>query len=409
MDPAESQNQIHELISSLYSPIADFQTLLSTLSAPLSSLGLLPPQYNHLLSSASDLEHSNLNLIPKKHLPQIQRALLTNVLPTWYPILHENNACQLVEQYFCPDATHNALPISGEIALLAHATFVSLATLTEQAVTLLEKLVVRYPIDRLFHAIFEGDNTKAARRSVQWEDYVRDLCTIPVKVANAFGGQVPRLLENAVYFNTLSLRTETLIFSLSLKSVNLPGTSHSPFPISFFFLIFSSEILSALCYLINKFVNIGIFPPRPPTSRSQPSFFLSSMPHVIERAPSKSTNKSYSDLWSSILVTVPTVALHSILSSLFSSLLNSRQPSLTLDDAPSTRVLIKREAEILEGVIGRITPSSEREELWECATGIILNMSKEWTESHARLFVCWISGSGTDINGNIYFFLIRHW
>jgi telomere length regulation protein len=170
---------------------------------------------------------------------------------------------------------------------------------------------------------------------------------------------------------------------------------------------FSSEI-SALCYLINKFVNIGIFPPRPPTSRSQPSFFLSSISHVRSRASSKPTNKSYSDLWSSILLTVPTVALQSVLSSLFSSLLNSMQPSLALDDAHSTRVLIKREAEILEGVIGRITPSSDREVLWEFATGIILNMSKEWTESHARLFVCWISGSGTDVNGNNYFLLICH-
>jgi len=229
MDPAESQNQIHEFISSLHSPIANFQTLLGVLSAPLNSLGLLPPQYHHLLSSASSLEYSNLNLIPKKHIPQIQRALLTNILPTWYPVLHENNACQLIEQYFCPDAIHNALPISGEIALLAHATFVSLTTLAEQAVILLEKLVVQYPIDRLFRAVFEGDNAKAVRRSVKWEDYVRDLCAVPVKVANAFGGQVPRLLENAVYFNTLSVRTEDLIFSLSLNSINSPGSSHAPF------------------------------------------------------------------------------------------------------------------------------------------------------------------------------------
>jgi telomere length regulation protein len=78
------------------------------------------------------------------------------------------------------------------------------------------------------------------------------------------------------------------------------------------------------------------------------------------------------------------------------------QPSLSLDDAPSTRELIRREAEILEGVIGPMTPSPEREELWEVATGVILNMSKEWTESHARLFICWISGGGTDLNGDIY-------
>jgi telomere length regulation protein len=168
------------------------------------------------------LESLSLNLIPRKHLPQIQRALLTNILPTWYPILQENNAFQLVEQYFCPSSIYNARPIAGEIALLAYATFASLAPLTQQAITLLENLIVQYPIDRLFHAIFEGDGN-VVRRRVQWEDSVRDICTIPVRVANIFGGQVPRLLENSVYFNALSLRTEALIFSLSLKPEALPG------------------------------------------------------------------------------------------------------------------------------------------------------------------------------------------
>ena len=406
MDSTESQNQAHEFISKLHTPIANFQTLLSLLSAPLSSLGLLPPSYHYLLpATALGLESSSLNLIPRKHLPQIQRALLTTILPTWYPTLQENNAFQLVEQYFCPIAIYNARPIAGEIALLAYATLVSSA-LTAQAMILLEKLIVQYPIDRLFHAIFDGDNGKTLRRSVQWEDCVRDLCTIPGKVANIFSGQVPRLLENAVYFNALSLRTEALIFSLSLKSVKLPGSYHSGLPVVFYTL--TSEILSALCYLINKFVNIGIFPPRPPTSRSQPSFFHSSISPIRSHI-SKPIDKGYSDLWSSILLGVPAVALQTILSSLFFSFLDNMQPTSALDDAPSTRVLIKREAEILEGVIGRMAPSAEREALWEVATGVILNMSKEWTESHARLFVCWTSGSGTDFNGDIHFLSIWHW
>jgi hypothetical protein len=112
-------------------------------------------------------------------------------------------------------------------------------------------------------------------------------------------------------------------------------------------------------------------------------------------------HNSYRDLWSSILLGIPTVALQSVLSSLFSSLLDGRQPVLALDDAPSIRALVKREADILEGVIGRMTPSLEGDELWEVAIGVILNMNKEWTEFHARVFVCWISGSGTHIDGDI--------
>ena len=164
--------------------------------------------------------------------------------------------------------------------------------------------------------------------------------------------------------------------------------------------IFSSETLFALCYLINKLVNIGMFLPRPPTSRSQASFFLSSGPNLRLHISSEPTNKSYSELWSSILLSISTVALQSILSSLFSSLFDNMRHPLDLDDASSTRALVKRNAGILEGVVGRMAPS--REELWEIATGVIMSTGKEWTESHARLFVGWVSGGGTDFNGDIY-------
>ena len=222
MAVAESQNQIHEFISKLQTPITEFQYLLDLLSVPLHSLGLLPPRYHQLPSGiALVLKSSSLSLVPRKHLPQIQRILLTIILPTWYPLLQEHNAMQLVEQYFCPDAIYNSRLIAGEIALLAYATLVSSASLTELA--LLEKLVVHYPIDRLFHAVFDGDHGDTVKRSVRWEDCVRDLCSIPDKVANVFGGQVPKPLENAFYFNALSVRTESLIYSMSLESVNSPG------------------------------------------------------------------------------------------------------------------------------------------------------------------------------------------
>lgn len=54
---------------------------------------------------------------------------------------------------------------------------------------------------------------------------------------------------------------------------------------------------------------------------------------------------------------------------------------------------------MLEGLVGRITPSPEREELWEVASGVMLNMSREWNEAHARVFVCWVSGNGRDSKG----------
>jgi len=154
----------------------------------------------------------------------------------------------------------------------------------------------------------------------------------------------------------------------------------------------SSEILTALSYLFTKLVNTGLFPARPPTARSQPSFFVSTLPHIRGRLQQQPTEKSYTKLWSAILLNLPTLTLQSILTSLFSSLSNVQ---LILDGTPPTRALVKREAGLLKGIVGWMTP--EREELWEIGSGVILNMNMDWNESHARIFVCWISSG--DSNG----------
>jgi len=217
----------HQLLSAIQTPtpITDLTTLLTLLSAPLDALALLPPRYRHLLSeNNTSLPDFNRNLI--KYIPQIQHALLTNILPTWDTLLQENQASLLVEQYFCPDVIYNIRPVAAEFALCGYATLVSSALLPGQALILLERLVREYPLDRLFFSVFRDHvgEVEKVKKGVQWEDCVRNLCMIPAKVANAFAGKAPTVLENAVYFNGLSVRTEELIFSLSSNSSNSLGT-----------------------------------------------------------------------------------------------------------------------------------------------------------------------------------------
>ena len=114
---------------------------------------------------------------------------------------------------------------------------------------------------------------------------------------------------------------------------------------------------------------------------------MSTLPHIRARLQ-QLTDKSYTKLSSAILLNLPTLTLQSILTSLFSSLSSIQH---ILDGTLPTRALIKREAGVLQALVGWMTPSPEREELWEIASGVMLNMNMDWNESHARIFVCWIS------------------
>ncbi len=234
MGSSELQTRIiHDLASKLQSSdaITDVPTLLTLLSVPLDSLGLLPPRYRNYLDgdgvySVPPTEYSFPNSTIRKYLPRIQRALITNVLPVWDKVLQENVAKLLVEQYFCPDSIHNLLPVAGQIASCAYATLLSF-TESEHAINLLQQLAREYPLDRLFWVAFDDEVKSEAKRNVQWEDCVRDVCMIPVKVANAFASEksdeIPPSLENAAYFNNLSLRTEGLITSLAARSKTSAG------------------------------------------------------------------------------------------------------------------------------------------------------------------------------------------
>ncbi|GLB35344.1 putative telomere length regulation protein [Lyophyllum shimeji] len=376
----DAQAQVRDVIDALQRPVPDLPTLLVLLSAPLDSLGLLPPQFRRY--NTTPLPRGSVGV--HKHIPSFQRVLLEHIAPTWDTILAEENATPLLDQYFCPDSFSYASPVAGDVALLAYSTITAQA-LTTYAIYLLTRLASEYPIDRLHSAVFSWNSEQPSNRMVVWEDCVRSVMAVPAKVSNAIAGagDVPPLLEHGTYYNNVCVRTESLISVLSGASLQ--------------------DAVPSVSYLLAKLVNLGVFPPSPPVSRSQPSFFHATIPTVHARLAAD-TAPSYSTMWSSLFVGLPSsLTLQSIWTSMLSSL-----PPLAhkTGSTPCQRAKVKDQARLLDGLTGRITP--EKEELWESALAVIVG--KDWDIGHARVFVCWLAGGshGRQVDENALDVLIEN-
>lgn len=201
-------SEVRNLIRQLQHPVSDFSTLLSLLAAPLDSLSILPPIYRSY----------NVNPLPSGstrvsvHVPLLQRALLQHILPTWDSDLNEQKCLLLVDQYFCPDLFSFASLAAGDIALLAYSTILSLP-LTDYSIRLLVRLSKEYPIDRLHSSVFSQKDS-LIKLNRKWEDCIQNVVAIPAKVGNYCGIKgldIPPLLMEGKYFDSLSVRCESLI------------------------------------------------------------------------------------------------------------------------------------------------------------------------------------------------------
>lgn len=207
--PRQIPAVLQEVLSQLQTRITELQALLPLLCFPLARVNLLPPQFRKFNSFPS--EDATLDIA--KVFPPIQRTLLESILPTWETVLEEEGCSALAWQYFCPDAFLNASSPAGDVALCAYSTILA-HPLRQRSVNLLLRLAKEYPIDRLFRAACTIRDP--ARRSVSWDDCLRNIFAVPSKMANAFRGQdIPANLDFPDYFNNLSIRTEFLIYFLS--------------------------------------------------------------------------------------------------------------------------------------------------------------------------------------------------
>ncbi|KAH0830519.1 telomere length regulation protein-domain-containing protein [Lanmaoa asiatica] len=311
-----------DVLSQLQTQITEFQTLLPLLCLPLARVNLLPPQFQRF----NTLPSEEVTVVITKVFPPIQRALLDSILPTWETILDEEGCSALILQYFCPGAFSNASSPAGDVALCAYSTILSLP-LHQRCVDLLLRLAKEYPIDRLFRAVCTIRDP--ARRSVSWDDCLRNIFAAPIKIANALKEQgIPTDLGLPDYHNNLSIRTELLIHALS------------------------KHIIS--------------------------SFFRSALPSIRRRLQDKES-KAYQKLWNRIIASSPSVMTQqAILMSLFSSLTSLES---TLGTSARDRGTVRREAALLCEVVGNIGP---HDELWNSLISVIL--ARSWSENHSRVF-----------------------
>jgi telomere length regulation protein len=209
MSADHSLNRAREVINQLQSPVTDLTTLRSLLSAPLECIGLLSPRFRRY--NINPLEDGSFNI--SRHIPPIQRAILEHVVPTWETLLSEEGETALLEQYFCPDTFSFTSEAAGEVTLLAYSSILSLP-LTEYSIRLLARLSKEYPIDRLHVALFSQKSGPG--QTISWEDCIRNIVSIPAKVANALGvsGDITPTLAHGEYFNNVSVRCEALMYSM---------------------------------------------------------------------------------------------------------------------------------------------------------------------------------------------------
>ncbi|KAI0637229.1 telomeric DNA binding protein [Trametes polyzona] len=361
--------QMRDIVSRLQSPRLDYSTTIALLVAPLASVGLLPPRFNE----------ENISPIPEgtfvigRHASLMQRAILQNVIPKLGTTLRHAGDYELVEQYFYPNPRSFASPAARQLALQAYSTILSFP-LRNDISQLLANLTKAYPIDILHDAILSdsGQANDSGRHAIIWEDCVRDVLTVSMKVANfmAEGGDAPPVLEHGVYIADVSVRTEHLVYRRRTER--------------------SQDQVSSIAFLLGKLINVGAFPSSIPASPAQPSFFQATLPTIRLRLAEDGDRGDYSRFWKRLLASLPSAGnLRSILTSLFVHL--APVPS-GLDGSSRTRGLVAREASLVHDLLGPFT--KDNSELVDCFTAVAL--IRNWDEGRARIFACWAAGAQKD-------------
>jgi telomere length regulation protein len=134
-----------------------------------------------------------------------------------------------------------------------------------------------------------------------------------------------------------------------------------------------------------KLVNVGVFPCSSFLPQSQPSFFRSTLATIRVKFR-QDDDHIYSKFWENTLISLPsTVAQQTIFASLCSSL--AQLPS-NLGVTAQDRGIVVRESSLLNAMFGTIHPESD---VWNGVLGVML--SRDWKESHARIFVSWAAGA----------------
>lgn len=203
--------EIRETISRLQGPVHELSEILALLCAPLYAIGLLPPAYHSYNTKPYSRPGSQKIL---KNIPILQSALLDTVVPAWYSSFKEQSLEPLLFVYFCPDVFFSASNVAGRIAVLAYSSILN-SPLSDFSIDVLCRLGRFYPIDQLHAVVFAQSSALPAHgRANTWVDLVRNILSVPTKVANARGLEdVPEDLSPHTFQSRLCLRVEQLVLS----------------------------------------------------------------------------------------------------------------------------------------------------------------------------------------------------
>lgn len=119
-----------------------------------------------------------------------------------------------------------------------------------------------------------------------------------------------------------------------------------------------------------------MFPSTPSSNPSQPTFF-----GVI--LPSLRSELEQPSIWPQILSSISSI---STLQTILTSLLSHLTPITDLDGADRTRSLVKREAMLLQSLLG---PLAEDSDVIDGLVAAVLG--RQWTVGHARILTCYAS------------------
>jgi hypothetical protein len=164
---------VQEITTRLRQPIPSLDELQSLLAAPLSSLGV----------QSNVATYSKLIAPPNgRQLVTLQATVLGYVFPVW------EEQTSLVWHYFCPSNAPRSL-VLGAMAVL------TVSPLSPSAVTILEKFVTTYPLDRIWGIAYRESGV-ALDDKTEWNEALKNWVSIPIKVANARAGEVKGVLAS---------------------------------------------------------------------------------------------------------------------------------------------------------------------------------------------------------------------
>ena len=179
MAEALSMNS-RECLSQLQGPINDLQTLTNLLASSLAAYSILLSRYQHFVETLIPLSRNQKAL---RLIPQFQLAILEQVLPNWGQTLEENDLMPLVQQWFCP--VNCSSEYSPDIARHGLSSILSVP-LRQSTIAILERLHHHYPLSFMYcHSVpvLGGLSIMATA----WDEYLKDIFSLPAKVANAGG------------------------------------------------------------------------------------------------------------------------------------------------------------------------------------------------------------------------------